>query len=99
MTAVSGEVTFKGHPTRNGSLSFQTHSGSIELYLPESLSADFEILNYTGEIESEFGKAATDKPETRKVGNRPREMSFSTGSGGARLRIETFSGTIAIHKL
>jgi DUF4097 and DUF4098 domain-containing protein YvlB len=98
MTSVSGDVSFRGQPGRNGSLSFQTHSGAIELHLPASLSADFQIVNFMGEIESAFGKPAVQKTES-KIGNRPREMSFSTGSGGARLNIESFSGTIAIHKI
>lgn len=98
MTAVSGDISFRGHPSRNGSMSFQTHSGGIELYLSSSLSADFQITNFTGEIETAFGKPAVQKTDSR-IGNRPREMSFSTGSGGARLKIESFSGAIAIHKI
>jgi hypothetical protein len=91
LKAVSGSISFRGNPGRNGSLMFQTHSGPIELTFPGTLSANFDILSYNGSIANDF---VTASPARKRSGPR----TFSTGSGGASVKIETFSGPIVVSK-
>ena len=91
LKAVSGSISFRGNPGRNGSLMFQTHSGPIELTFPGSLSADFDILSYNGSVANDFATATP-------AGKSPGPRTFSTGVGGASVKIETFSGPIVVSK-
>ncbi|MFZ5623888.1 MAG: DUF4097 family beta strand repeat-containing protein, partial [Gemmatimonadota bacterium] len=40
---VSGDISFKGRPARDGVLEFVSHSGAIELRLPPDVSAEFDV--------------------------------------------------------
>ncbi len=72
------------------------------LQLPENVSADFDLVNYSGPIETDLGRIPSMNREndlrSDKIGLMPLEAHFSTGSGGASIKAETFNGSIAIHK-
>jgi DUF4097 and DUF4098 domain-containing protein YvlB len=97
MQAVTGAITFNGIPTRSGSFKFSTHSGSIDLAFPGVVDADFEIMNYNGSLDIDEGLWSLPRSMASKAGM-PKEVRFSTGSGGAQIKAETFSGTISIKK-
>jgi DUF4097 and DUF4098 domain-containing protein YvlB len=91
---VSGELRFRGSLTAKGSLNTQTVSGGIEIVLPASIAADFQASSFSGDIENDFGGVAH---SPSKHGS-SRDLSFSTGGGGAKVTAHTLSGTIEIRK-
>jgi DUF4097 and DUF4098 domain-containing protein YvlB len=94
LETVSGRIVFEGALARTASLQAESVSGSVELLLPASVSADFSISSFSGDIENELG------PPPRKASRwtSEKELSFSTGSGGAKVSVETLSGSIRLLK-
>ena len=89
---VSGGITLTGDFSKGGTYRFESHSGSIELWLPQTVSADFEVSTYSGEIDSDFGG------HPRRTGKYTpgEELDLTTGDGGASVRIDTFSGDVEL---
>lgn len=89
---VSGDIGYAGDIVGRGSYAFESMSGGVTLLVPPSVSAEFEITTFSGNIDNDIGPKArgTSKYTPEK------ELSFSTGSGGARVSIESFSGSIKI---
>lgn len=94
LESVSGGVQFQGDLDSAATLDVETVSGSVELVLPASASADFSISSFSGAITNEFG------PEPRRISRytSEKELEFSTGSGGATVTIHTLSGGIRLRK-
>jgi DUF4097 and DUF4098 domain-containing protein YvlB len=94
-SSVSGDVRFAGDLEANGSYTFACHSGDVVLILPEAISADFDISSFSGDISNAFG------PEGKRTSKFTpgTELRFSTGSGGADVRVETFSGDVEIRRM
>jgi len=92
MSSVSGDLRFRGDIERGGTYQVNSHSGDVELRLPARVGADFDITTFSGSIESAFGAAAE---RTSRYGP-GRTLRASTGDGGARLVIRTFSGDVTL---
>ena len=90
-SSVSGDIDFSGSLDGKGTFDFETHNGDIQLQLPASVSAEFEVSTFSGDIQNDFGPTGT----KRQFGP-GRELSFSTGSGDARVTINTFSGDVRL---
>lgn len=88
--SVSGTIRFTGAPAETGVLDFESHSGSVYLVLPSDLSAEIEVDTFSGDIENLFGPASSRKSEYGPG----RELTFSVGSGDARISVNTFSGSV-----
>jgi len=91
---VSGDIEAHLRFRSGGSFSFNTVSGGIELRLPSNVSADFEASTFSGSIHSDFGG----KPEKGSSILPAQNLGFTLGSGGARVKINSFSGPIKIRK-
>jgi DUF4097 and DUF4098 domain-containing protein YvlB len=89
---VSGDISYAGDIVGRGSYEIDSMSGSVTVLVPPSVSAEFDISTFSGSIDNDIGPQArgTSKYTPEK------ELSFSTGSGGARVSIESFSGSIKI---
>jgi len=92
---VSGDLRFEGTLAKRGTLDAETVSGSVELVLPASLGADFSVSSFSGSIENDFGPA----PTRQSRWTTEKELSFSTGGGGAKINVQTLSGSIHLKKL
>ena len=91
LSSVSGRVSFTGDLANGGRLEAESHSGSVELRLPASIAADFEVETFSGDISNDFGP-----PAERKGSFGPgKNLRFSTGSA-ARISVETFSGSVKL---
>jgi DUF4097 and DUF4098 domain-containing protein YvlB len=89
---VSGDVGFSGPIHENGSYRFRSHSGDITVHVAGDLSAIVDVSTFSGDLESDW-------PITVRPGRlRPREWEFTIGNGGARLNLESFSGTIYLRR-
>lgn len=91
---VSGVIRARANFQPRGNFEFETVSGTIELTVPAGLAADFEVQTFSGRIDSDLG------PDPRRP-DPPlpsRELIFSTGSGGARITVQSFSGMVKIRQ-
>ncbi|HEY2943799.1 MAG TPA: DUF4097 family beta strand repeat-containing protein [Vicinamibacteria bacterium] len=94
LESVSGAIRFEGELAPHADLQAQTVSGEIELALPAGVAADFTVSTFSGDVINEFGAA------TYRTGRHSpeKELTFSTGRGGAKIAIETLSGSISLRK-
>jgi len=94
MESVAGAVRFEAAIAPRATVSIETVSGAVQLFLPASVGAEFAVSSFSGQINNELGPAAQKSskwtPQT--------ELNFPTGAGGARVTVETLSGAIEIHK-
>jgi DUF4097 and DUF4098 domain-containing protein YvlB len=91
---VSGSLRFEAVLPKQATLDAETVSGSVELVLPPGIAADFSLSSFSGDIENEFGPA----PTRQSRWTTEKELSFSTGGGGARVTVQTLSGSIHLRK-
>jgi DUF4097 and DUF4098 domain-containing protein YvlB len=94
LESVSGGVRFEAGVSSRATLSVESVSGSVELFLHAGLGADFTVSTFSGAITNELGPAA----EKTSRWTPEKELTFTTGSGGARISVETLSGAINIRK-
>jgi hypothetical protein len=94
VSTVSGDIVFDGALDDRGSFDFESHSGDVELRLPPDVSAEFDVSTFSGAIQNAFG------PEARRKDRYApgMELSFSTGGGGARVDVSSFSGAVELVK-
>ncbi len=92
--SVSGDIDFDGDPDGSGAFELEAHSGDVTLRVSAGISAEFEISTFSGDIDSAFGQTARRKSEYVPG----RELSFSLGSGSARISISSFSGDVHVVK-
>jgi hypothetical protein len=91
MESVNGDLTFSGWLARDGALTVENHSGTLDILLPSDILADFELSTYHGTIGNEF---RTYQPVKGRTGA---EQTFSNGGGGgADIAIRTFKGNILL---
>jgi predicted membrane protein len=69
-------------------------SGSIDLFLPADVAADFDVSTFSGSIRNDFGPAARRTSEYIPG----KELSFTSGKGGARVVAKSFSGAVNLRK-
>jgi DUF4097 and DUF4098 domain-containing protein YvlB len=94
MESVSGDVYFEGALSGKATLSAETVSGCVELSLPGGVSADFSISTFSGEITNDLGPA----PKSKNRWTSEKDLTFTTGSGGADVSVQTLSGCIRLRK-
>jgi len=94
LNSVSGTIDAHINFRSGGSFEFETVSGSITLRLPAKVSAEFEVSTFSGSITSDFG----DKPVKKSSFLPAEELEFTVGSGGARVKVSSFSGPVKILK-
>jgi DUF4097 and DUF4098 domain-containing protein YvlB len=94
LESVGGAVHFEGALAAKGTLGIETVSGPVELFLPAALGADFTVTTFSGNVTNELGPAAQKKGDFGPQ----KELTFSTGQGGAHVSVETLSGPISLRK-
>lgn len=95
MEAVSGSLRFAGALAPNASLDLQTVSGGVEVELPAETGAAVSISTFSGDIRTDFEAPA---PEKTSRYTPEKELRFKIGNGGARIEIETLSGSVDVRK-
>ena len=90
--SVSGDIEIRGAIAKGGDWGLETVSGDITLHLPANASADFEVETFSGKIENALGP----EPKRENAFVPGSSLTFSTGAGGARVEVESFSGRIRI---
>lgn len=92
--STSGDIAVLGRPDPGARYELTSHSGDVLLALPADAGADLSVQTYNGSLVTGFpiviggGVGAS----------RPRTFEFAIGDGGARIRIETFSGDVVLRR-
>ena len=88
---VNGGVSYAGSIRSDGWYRFSTHNGGIDLTMPANAGAVFTASTFNGTLETGF-------PVTLREAKEGKEFSFTVGSGGARIELESFNGTMSIRR-
>ena len=91
---MAGGVKFKADLTKTGRLDVETVSGAAEVFVPAGADLAVSVSTFSGDIENELGLGTVETEEYLPA----KELSFSTGSGGMRITVETLSGSVALRK-
>jgi DUF4097 and DUF4098 domain-containing protein YvlB len=94
LETVSGGVRFEAGLSPRSTLGVESVSGPVDLFFAATFGAEFSVNTFSGEIVNELGPAA----EKHNKWTPGKELSFTSGSGGARVTIETLSGAVNIKK-
>ena len=92
LESVTGPILFAGDVTRGAEMRFDTHSGSVELRLSRKANVEVDAASVVGSIENTWNSGRT------IVGREGRgmELGTSNGTGGARVQVRSFKGSIRI---
>jgi hypothetical protein len=91
-STTSGSILCEAEPQTRASFELDTMSGNVTLVVPRSISADFELSTFSGNIKNQLGP----KPKRTSKYAPGKTAEFSTGSGGARISLNSFSGTVKL---
>ena len=94
LNSVSGSIDAHLNFRSGGSFKFGTVSGDVTLRVPAKASAEIDVSTFSGSITSDFGEEPVKKSSFLPA----EELSFTLGSGGARVKVDSFSGTVVIRK-
>jgi len=89
---VSGSIELSGALGKGARINVESVNGNVVLRLPSNTSADFEISTFNGSIRNDFGPQAEKTSKYLPAS----ELSFSIGSGSARVTVEAFNGTVRL---
>ena len=92
LEAVTGALIFAGDFARRATISFDTHSGPIEVRFPPRASVEVDAMTVTGTIEN----AITNRPAVAGREGRGQEIGLSIGGNDARVVIRSFKGSIQL---
>ena len=90
LETVSGDITTDGEISGNGRLTAESMSGDVIINLPASQAGLFKAQSFSGRISTDFGSVNHAK---HGPGSHLKHVS---GSTGAEIRIESFSGNIKL---
>jgi hypothetical protein len=90
--SVTGAITFDGEVAKGASLSFDSHSGAVDVQLGASASLEVDAVTVAGAIEN---RLTARRPVPGREG-RGQEFGTSLGRGEGRLVVRTFKGTIRL---
>ena len=91
---VSGSLHFESDLSKRSTLEAETVSGSVDLLVPADVAADFSISSFSGDIVNDLGPA----PPRQSRWTHEKELSFSSGGGGAKVNVQTLSGDVRLRK-
>jgi hypothetical protein len=94
LETVTGNITFTGMPDRAGTFDLDTHSGTVDMVIPEKVNADVSVVTISGNITNNISKA---RPVSGKFG-RGTELNFEIAGGGAKVSIRTFKGPVTLRR-
>jgi hypothetical protein len=88
-SSVTGDIRYASTPAPTSLFEFSNHSGTIDLLLPDTVSARFDLSSITGPIENGFLQA-------RPVSAGPHNLRISLGRGESQITVRSFKGTIRL---
>jgi hypothetical protein len=92
--SVTGNIAFAGKLDRGGTFDFDTHSGGVEIGIPEKTGASVSAVTIAGTITNNL---STNQPIPGRFG-RGAELTMELSGGGARVSVRTFKGPITLRR-
>ena len=91
---VTGNITFAGKLDRGGTFDFDTHSGNVEIGIPQKLGVSVSAVTIAGTITNNL---SMHQPIPGRFG-RGAELTMEVSGGGARLGVRTFKGPVTFRR-
>jgi len=91
---VTGNINFSGRLDRSGAFDFDTHSGTIDIAIPDKTAASFSVVTIAVAITNNFSK---NSPIPGRFG-RGVELTMDTSGGGAKVSVRTFKGPVTLRR-
>jgi DUF4097 and DUF4098 domain-containing protein YvlB len=92
----SGNISYRGDCSGAGGYTFTTHSGAIDMVLPESASFDLAARSVSGSVQNDF--PLTQKAHTAFVPQPGRSFAGTSNAGSSSVELQSFSGKIRVKK-
>jgi DUF4097 and DUF4098 domain-containing protein YvlB len=92
----SGNITYTGDCSGGGTYAFRTHSGNIEMTLPETASVDLTASSHSGDVQNDFPLQKKTHPVFVPKGGR--SFAGTSNSGSSSVELQSFSGRIRVKK-
>jgi len=89
---VSGDLDYSGRVLDSGRYRLSSHSGDVTLHVTGTLNATVAVSTFSGDFASDF------PIELQPGSHVSREWEFRQGNGSARVRLNSFSGTINLRR-
>ena len=90
LESTTGTISFASGLSRFASVELETHSGPIDVVLLPRADADIDAASITGAIDNQWTRT---RPITGREG-RGMTLLTTSGSGGARIVVRSFKGTV-----
>lgn len=91
---VTGNIGFNGRIDRSGTFDFDTHSGTVDIAIPDRTNASFSVVTIAGSITNNVSRTS---PVPGRFG-RGSELTTDMGEGGAKISVRTFKGPVTIRR-
>jgi len=91
-----GDITYRGDCSGGGVYSLTTHSGTIDVTLPQNASVDLTARSVTGYVENDFPFQQKSHPTF--VPSPGRSLVGTSNSGSSSVELQSFSGRIRVKK-
>lgn len=91
---VTGNISFTGRLDRSGAFDFDSHSGSIDIAIPENMGATFSVVTIAGAITNNLSRKT---PISGRFG-RGAELVSEESGGGAKVSVRTFKGPVTLRR-
>jgi DUF4097 and DUF4098 domain-containing protein YvlB len=91
----SGNISYRGDCSGGGDYSMTTHSGAIDVSLPETASFDVSARSVSGQVQNDFPL----QPQKHHTGsNAASSFSGTSNSGSSSVVLQSFSGRLRVKK-
>jgi Toastrack DUF4097 len=92
----SGNISYRGDCSGGGEYSLTTHSGAIEVSLPETASFDLSARSGPGLVQNDF--PLKEKSHPAYVSKAGSSFAGTSNSGSSSIELQSFSGRIRVKK-
>jgi len=92
----SGNITYNGDCSGMGTYVFTTHSGTINVGLPQTASVDITARSVSGDVQNDF--PLSPKSHTSFTPQTGRSFAGTSNSGASSVQLQSFSGKIRVKK-
>jgi len=92
----SGNITYTGDCSGMGSYVMTTHSGAINMSLPQTASVDITARSVSGDVQNDF--PLSQKTHTSFTPQAGRYFAGTSNAGASSVQLQSFSGKIRVKK-
>jgi DUF4097 and DUF4098 domain-containing protein YvlB len=96
VTTTQGDIRYDGKFGSNGEYSFISHSGNIDVALPEGASVDMMAESVQGSADNDF--PLQQKQHSSFLPHKGRSFSGTSSTGSSSVQLSSFSGKIRVKK-